>query len=79
MLDNWGLGYNIGFNKELYKAQLVPVSPTLNVYSVKSVNIAQIEIYNTIYMEIETFNWIDEKKPYYISANNFDNNFFNGV
>ena len=78
MLDNWGLGYNIGFNKELYKAQLVPVSPTLNVYSVKSVNIAQIEIYNTIYMEIETFNWIDEKKPYYISANNFDNNFFNG-
>jgi hypothetical protein len=75
MLDNWGLGYNIGFDKEVYQSQFVP---TLNVYSVKSVNIAQIDIYNTIYMEIDTFNWIDEKKPYYISANDLDNNYFNG-
>ena len=29
-------------------------------------------------MEIDTFNWIDEKKPYYISANDLDNNYFNG-
>jgi hypothetical protein len=78
MLNNWGLGYNLGFYKNVYEATLDPSSPSLNIYIVTSTKIAEIDIYNTIYMEIDTFNWIDEIKPYSVSTTDFYNNDFNG-
>ena len=78
MLNNWGLGYNLGFYKKIYEAVLDPSNPSSNIYIVTSPKIAEIDIYNTIYMEIDTFNWIDEIKPYSISTTDFYNNDFNG-
>jgi hypothetical protein len=78
MLSNWGLGYNLGFYKKIYEAVLDPSNPSSNIYIVTSPKIAEIDIYNTIYMEIDTFNWIDEINPYSISTTDFYNNDFNG-
>ena len=78
MLSNWGLGYNLGFYKKVYEAVLDPSNPSSNIYIVTSPKIAEIDIYNTIYMEIDTFNWIDEINPYSISTTDFYNNDFNG-
>ena len=78
MLNNWGLGYNLGFYKNVYEAALDPSSPSLNIYIVTSTKIAEIDIYNTIYMEIDTFNWIDEINPYSVSTTDFYNNDLNG-
>ena len=78
MLNNWGLGYNLGFYKNIYEATLDPSIPSLNIYIVTSTKIAEIDIYNTIYMEIDTFNWIDEINPYSVSTTDFYNNDFNG-
>jgi hypothetical protein len=78
MLNNWGLGYNLGFYKNVYEAELDPSNPSSNTYIVTSTKIAEIDIYNTIYMEIDTFNWIDEINPYSISTTDFYNNDFNG-
>ena len=78
MLNNWGLGYNLGFYKNVYEAVLDPTNPTLNTFIVTSINIAEIDIYNTIYLEIDSFNWIDEINPYSISTSNYYNNELNG-
>ena len=78
MLNNWGLGYNLGFYKNAYVAVLDTSHPSLNIYIVTSTKIAEIDIYNTIYMEIDTFNWIDEINPHSISTTDFYNNDFNG-
>ena len=78
MLSNWGFGYNLGFYKKVYEAVLDPSNPSSNIYIVTSPKIAEIDIYNTIYMEIDTFNWIDEINPYSISTTDFYNNDFNG-
>jgi hypothetical protein len=78
MLSNWGLGYNLGFYKNVYEAVLDPSNPSSTIYIVTSPKIAEIDIYNTIYMEIDTFNWIDEINPYSISTTDFYNNDFNG-
>ena len=78
MLNNWGLGYNLGFYKNTYVAVLDTNHPSLNIYIVTSTKIAEIDIYNTIYMEIDTFNWIDEINPYSVSTTDFYNNDLNG-
>jgi hypothetical protein len=78
MLKNWGLAYNLGFYKDTYEAELDLSDPSLNSYFVTSTKIAEIDIFNTIYMEIDTFNWIDEINPFSISTTDFYNNDFNG-
>lgn len=78
MLNNWGLGYNLGFYKNAYVAVLDTSHPSLNIYIVTSTKIAEIDIYNTIYMEIDTFNWIDEINQYSVSTTDFYNNDLNG-
>ena len=78
MLNNWGLAYNLGFYKDTYEAELDPSDPSSTSYFVTSIKIAEIDIFNTIYMEIETFNWIDEINPFSISTTDFYNNDFNG-
>ena len=78
MLSNWGLGYNLGFYKKSYDAVLDPNDPSSNIYIVTSAKISEIDIYNTIYMEIDTFNWIDEINPYSIATTDYYKNDFNG-
>jgi len=78
MLNNWGLGYNLGFYKNVYEAGLDTTNPTSNIFIVTSIKIAEIDIYNTIYLEIDSFNWIDEITPYSVSTSDFYNNDFNG-
>jgi len=78
MLKNWGLAYNLGFYKDTYEAVLDLSDLSSNSYFVTSIKIAEIDIFNTIYMEIDTFNWIDEINPFSISTTDFYNNDFNG-
>ena len=78
MLQNWGLGYNLGFYKNTYTSEIDITDPSLNTYLVTTTKIAEIDLYNTIYMEIDTYNWIDEIKPYSIATTDFYNNDFNG-
>jgi hypothetical protein len=78
MLNNWGLGYNLGFYKNVYEAELDITDPSSNIFIVTSIKIAEIDIYNTIYLEIDSFNWIDEINPYSISTSDYYNNDFNG-
>ena len=85
MLKNWGLGYNLGFYKSTYEAEIdVGISPSgtgpsvSNTFHIASTNIADLDAHNTIYMEIDTFNWIDEIRPYSIGTTDFYNNDFTG-
>jgi len=83
MLKNWGLGYNLGFYKCEYDAMIQPPHPSdeLNSNSgsmITSVKIADLDACNTIYMEIDTFNWIDEITPFSISTTDLYNGDFNG-
>ena len=76
MLNNWGLGYNLGFYKNIYESDFYTTSS--NTHFIESPKISELDIYNTIYMEISTFNWIDEIDPFSISTTDFYNNDFNG-
>ena len=76
MLNNWGLGYNLGFYKNVYKSEFSTTSS--NAHFIKSPKISELDICNTIYMEISTYNWIDEIDPFSISTTDFYNNDFNG-
>lgn len=78
MFQNWGLGYNLGFYKEKYTAIFDNTDPSLNLYYITSPKIADLELNNTIYMEIDTYNWIDELTPFSISTTDYYNNDFNG-
>lgn len=86
MLKNWGLGYNLGFYKYAYEAAIVtpPTGLNLNLDNyprdliVTSTKIADLDVRNTIYMEIDSFNWIDEISPFSIATTDFYNGDFNG-
>ena len=85
MLKNWGLGYNLGFYKNVYEAEIdVSITPSgtgpsvANTFSIVSTNIADLGTHNTIYMEMDGFNWIDEIRPYSIGTTDFYNNDFTG-
>jgi hypothetical protein len=73
MLTHWGLPYNLGFYKSKYDA-----APTASAYGVTSPQIALLEAYDTIYMEMDAFNWIDEVNPYSLATTDLYNNDFNG-
>jgi hypothetical protein len=81
MLQNWGLGYNLGFYKRAY---VVTPEPSLDDQSVSvslyvtSTNMAELDVYNTIYMEIDPFNWIDEITPFSIATTDFNGNDYTG-
>jgi hypothetical protein len=82
MLKNWGLGYNLGFYKGAYEAT-PPTGLNLNGdadlgLNVTSVTIAELDVRNTIYMEVDTFNWIDEISPFSIATTDSYNGDFNG-
>jgi hypothetical protein len=76
MLNDWGLPYNIGFYKECYTSMY---DNTLNKFVLIPPNIFNIAIDNTIYMEIDKFNYINELNPFSISTNSYYNNDYNGI
>ena len=75
MKQYWGLGYNMGFFQEKYTSTLDPLT---NFFVIKSVMLINLEIIDTIYMEINTYDWIDEVNPFSTSTNSYYNNDYNG-
>lgn len=61
LLIYWGLPFNLGFNKERYISEF---DTTLNSFVLYAPNIVSININNTIYMEIEKYNYINENTPF---------------
>lgn len=88
MLRNWGLGYNLGFYKRAYEAEAaVPhTGVNLNVSAdnlsstlvVESAKLADLDTCRTMYMEVDTFNWIDEIAPFSVATTDAYNGDFNG-
>ena len=78
MLNNWGLPYNLGFYKKTYISEIETDIAGVTINFIKSAKISELDIYNTIYMEIDTYNWIDEINPFSISTTDLYNNDFNG-
>ena len=76
MLNYWGFSYNIGLNREIYTSIYDTIS---GLYIVQSVLISKLDIYNTIYMEIDTYNWIDEITPFSVATNHLYNNDYGGT
>ena len=88
MLKNWGLGYNLGFYKGVYEATMTAPSTGMNLniapgdgdmgMNVTSVKIADLDVRNTVYMEVDAFNWIDEVSPFSIATTDTYGGDFNG-
>jgi len=73
---NWGLPYNMGFYRFLY-CSTYDISN--NVFVLVSPDIISIGINETIYMEIDKFNYINEIVPYSINTSELYNNDYNGI
>jgi hypothetical protein len=76
MLIEWGLPYNMGFDKHLYTSIY---DTTLNSFVLVSPNQFSISINNTIYMEIDNFNYINEITPFSKSTTSYHNNDYSGI
>lgn len=92
--DNWGLPYNLGFNKDIYRGTFVmpdiafffdssvfsPSTDSLNngVYYAKSPGCADILGEDCIYMELDKYNSMDEIHPYSTNTNSLYNNDYHG-
>lgn len=76
MLIDWGLPFNMGFYKELYTSIYDDVSKT---FILISPNMLNISVDNTMYMEIDKFNYINELYPFSTSTNSYYNNDYNGI
>ena len=69
---DWGLPYNLGFNKSLY--QSVSLN---NKQTIECPNIISILFSKTIYMEIDKFNYMNEIVPFSKSTTtSYDNDYY---
>jgi len=95
----WGLGFNLGFDKESYSSSesndaltldynnqpasswLSPsTSPVSNsVFFIEAPLVYKLLGENTIYVELEKYNSMDELNPYSEQTNSLYNNDYNGV
>jgi hypothetical protein len=73
---DWGLPYNMGFYKFLYTSYYDNIN---NTFLVIAPDIISIGINETIYMEIDKFNYINEIFPYGINTSGTFNNDYNGI
>jgi hypothetical protein len=71
----WGLPYNLGFNKSLYNSIY---DSSNNIFVLEGPNNININISNTIYMEIDKFNYINEIAPFSKSTTSYFNNDYYG-
>jgi hypothetical protein len=92
--DNWGLPYNLGFNREKYTGTLIQpdlaffydntvFSPSTDstqngVYYAKSSGCADLFGETCIYLELDKYNSMDEIEPYSTNTNSLYNNDYNG-
>lgn len=72
---DWGLPYNLGFNKLLYTSIY---DSSNNIFILECPNILHINISKTIYMEIDKFNYINEIAPFSKSTTSYFNNDYYG-
>lgn len=90
-MDNWGLPYYLGFEKNIYKALKNDKELKLDYeenswlksmdsdcYVIESPFSNFVDGENVIYMEIEKFNSMDEIEPFSESTNTTYNNDYNG-
>lgn len=71
----WGLPYNLGFNRIFYTSVY---DSSNNIFVLECPNILCINISNTIYMEIDKFNYINEIAPFSKSTTSTFNNDYYG-
>jgi hypothetical protein len=76
MKQGWGIGYYLGFLKKRYTSIY---DEGLNNFYIESSNISNVEMNDTIYMEINEFNWIDEIVPFSTSTSTCYDNDYNGT
>ena len=91
--SNWGLPYNLGFNKQSYPSldvsainfyydntQIIPTSPvdSSNVYYVESIECLDIFVQDSIYLELDKYNSMDEIDPYSDETTKLFNNDYTG-
>lgn len=92
--SNWGLPYNLGFDKKDYTTFTTPLlsfdyepssnfiadpsSNTGNVYYQKSVDCIDIFGSDSIYVELDKYNSLDEIEPYRTNTTTLYNNNYNG-
>ena len=74
---NWGLGHNLGFDRRTYVSSLNSSDLILNTHTVQPRNPINANIWDTIYFEINSFNWIDENTPF--NAVDFNSGNFNST
>lgn len=92
--SNWGLPYNLGFNKDMYTSK--NVTPNLafsydntvytpssdnasnNVKYVESINCIDIFTHDSIYMEVDKYNSMNEIIPYSQNTSSMFNNDYSG-
>lgn len=84
---NWGLGYNIGFNKKLYSSNTDSItfdylenSNVFNGYDnkIEATNCSNLQGDTSFYMEIEKYNSYNELYPYTSNNNSAYNNKYGG-
>ena len=75
-LVEWGLPYNMGFNKQQYTSVY---DSKINLYKLSAPNTFYIPDNNIIYMEIDKLNYINEINPFNKSTTNYYNNDYNGI
>lgn len=72
---NWGLGYNLGFEKKIYQSVYDELS-TRQI--LRGPNVVYLDNEKYIHMEIEKYNFMDELIPYCTATNNLFNNDYGG-
>jgi hypothetical protein len=70
MIIFWGLPYNLGFYRETYISTYDLIT---NSYTITSPDTYKVYFDNTIYMELDKFNYIDEIDPFTLTKNRVKN------
>jgi hypothetical protein len=68
---NWGLGYNMGFDKKLYTSVFDEVE---NNFRLTSITLVDIGVQSTIYMNVRGYNYVSQIDPFSQSTNSLFNN-----
>jgi len=76
MLSNWGISYNLGFFQNVYDSSY---NESIKQFYISSSLLVNLCGFNTIYMEIEKYNWINEIVPYSTQSTNIYNNDYSSL
>ena len=81
--SNWGLPYNLGFKKQEYNStpgtrEFYYNGTSISGHYIESDNCLDIFTQDSIYLELDKYNSMDEISPYSESTNNLYNNDYSG-